>query len=262
MSKMPASVAGFPWPFRSGRRDPTSSPEVRLRRIVLDGRPVDYRFIRARRRSIGMEVGLAGLTVRAPRWVALRAVEAALRERSTWIVRSLAEWQARRKEVLPREWTTGAPILYLGRELTLAVYAARTKAIVPDLLNLTVRHPYPQDEPALARDVGLWLREEALRILAPHVAELTQRIAVAAPSVKLSNARSEWGSCNARGQIRLNWRLVHLPPDLAFYIVAHEVAHLVHLDHSPRFWSLVETLFPGHARARAALDDWTALLEA
>jgi len=62
--------------------------------------------------------------------------------------------------------------------------------------------------------------------------------------------------------IRLNWRLVQLPPDLARYIVAHEVAHLVELNHSPRFWSLVETLFPGHAEARRTLDDWTALLEA
>lgn len=250
------------WPFRSGARDPVSPPDLRPRRIVLDGQPVDYRFIRARRRSIGMEVGLNGLIVRAPRWVPVRAVEAALLERSTWILRSLAEWRGRRRNVLPSAWTTGAPILYLGRELTLAVYAARTTVIVPDLLNLTVRHPDPQDEPGLARVVGHWLKEEALRILVPRVAELAQRIAIATPAVKLSNARSEWGSCNAAGQIRLNWRLVHLPPDLAFYIVAHEVAHLVHLDHSRRFWSLVETLFPGHVRARAALDDWTALLEA
>ena len=80
--------------------------------------------------------------------------------------------------------------------------------------------------------------------------------------MKLSNARSEWGSCNVRGVIRLNWRLVQLPPELADYVVAHEVAHLVELNHSARFWAVVETLFPGHAAARAALDDWTALLEA
>jgi predicted metal-dependent hydrolase len=62
--------------------------------------------------------------------------------------------------------------------------------------------------------------------------------------------------------IRLNWRLVQLPPHLARYVVAHEVAHLVELNHSARFWEVVETLFPGHAEARRMLDDWTALLEA
>ena len=61
--------------------------------------------------------------------------------------------------------------------------------------------------------------------------------------MRLSNARSEWGSCNARGEIRLNWRLVQLPPTLAEYVVAHEVAHLVHFDHSARFHSLLGELY-------------------
>jgi predicted metal-dependent hydrolase len=82
------------------------------------------------------------------------------------------------------------------------------------------------------------------------------------PTVKLSRARSEWGSCDQHGVIRLNWRLIQLPPELALYIVAHEVAHLVHLNHSARFWSLVERLHPGSSCARQTLDDWTALLEA
>ena len=65
-----------------------------------------------------------------------------------------------------------------------------------------------------------------------------------------------------KGEIRLNWRLVQLPPALADYVVAHEVAHLVELNHSARFWALVETLLPGHAALRRELDDWTALLAA
>jgi predicted metal-dependent hydrolase len=237
-------------------------PEGQARQIVLAGQAVDYRLFRVRRRSIGMEVGIAGLTVRAPRWVPLRAIEAALVERAAWIVRSLAAWGARRRDVLPREWSSGAPILYLGNELALAVFRARRKAIVPDLINLTVLHPDPHDEHALARDVGSWLEAEALRIFAPRAAAFAARIAPVAPTVKLSNARSEWGSCNERGQIRLNWRLVQLPPRLALYVVAHEVAHLVELNHSRRFWAVVEDLFPDHARARRALDEWTALLEA
>ena len=81
-------------------------------------------------------------------------------------------------------------------------------------------------------------------------------------AVKLTNARTEWGSCNHKGEIRLNWRLIHLPPSLAQYVVAHEVAHLVELNHSPRFWAVVEALFPGHVHARREIGNWTALLEA
>ena len=79
---------------------------------------------------------------------------------------------------------------------------------------------------------------------------------------KLSGARSEWGSCNHRGEIRLNWRLAQLPPTVADYVVAHEVAHLAELNHSPRFWATVESLLPGHAALRRELREWTALLHA
>jgi hypothetical protein len=242
--------------------DPRPREEGQSRRIVLTGQRVDYRLIRARRKTIGMQIGLEGLTVRAPHWVPIREIEIALTERDEWVVHSLAEWRARRRDVLPRAWKTGDPIVYLGRELKLAVHPARTREISADLLNLSVLHPAAHDERQVAAFVGHWLREEALRMLAPCVAHFASRITPDAPTFKLSNARSEWGSCNEHGVIRLNWRLVQLPPNLARYVVAHEVAHLVELNHSPRFWGLVETLFPGHAEARDTLDDWTALLEA
>ena len=245
-----------------GSRDGGQPDEGQLRRVVLSGHAVDYRLFRARRRSIGMQIGLTGLTVRAPRGVSIREIDATLSERATWILRSLDEWRARRRDVLPHAWKTGAPILYLGRELALAIHPARKREISADLINLTVLHPAAQDERQVAAFVAGWLREETARLLAPRVAEFAARVTHSLPTMKLSNARSEWGSCDQHGVIRLNWRLVHLPPQLALYIVAHEVAHLVELNHSPRFWGVVEALFPGHAAARRALDDWTALLEA
>lgn len=241
-----------------GRR---GTDDGELRSITLGGEVVDYRLVRVKRRSIGMQMGFAGLTVRTSRRVALREIESVLHEHAAWILRQLAEWRARRRDVLPRDWKTGAPLLYQGRELALAVYPARRKEIAADLLDLTVLHPAPADERQLATFVIHWLKEEALRLLSPHVTALSARLALPVPRVKLSNARREWGSCNRNGDIRLSWRLVQLPPHLAHYVVAHEVAHLVELNHSTRFWSLVETLYPGHAAARRTLAEWSALLE-
>jgi predicted metal-dependent hydrolase len=245
-----------------GGTAPRRARDGQVRRIVLAGETVDYRLTRARRRTIGMEVDLTGLSVRAPRWVTLAEIEDALQERANWIVKALAEWRGRRREVMPREWKSGAPILYRGRELALEVYPARKTRIAPDLFHLTVLHPHAQDESQVAQVVGKWLRDEAWSLVAPQVAAYAGRIPRATPVLRLSNARSEWGSCNARGEIRLNWRLVQLPPVLAEYVVAHEVAHLVELNHSPRFWTLVESLLPGHAALRRELEDWTALLAA
>ena len=232
------------------------------RRVALAGEVVDYRLVRARRRSIGMQIGLDGLTVRAPTWVALREIEAALVERSAWISRGIEQWRRRQRDVLPREWKSGAPILYRGNELALAISQAAAPSITAELFHLRIRHPAPHDESKIALTVGRWLREEALRVTQPRLASYSARLRGSPPPLRLSNARSEWGNCNSRGEIRLNWRLVLLPPELADYVIAHEVAHLVELNHSPRFWAVVESLFPDHATARRSLRDWTALLEA
>jgi predicted metal-dependent hydrolase len=254
------TLAPSPTQGRGGGRG--AGDDGQLRRITLAGQDVDYRLIRAQRGSIGFEIGLSGLVVRAGRWVTVRAIEAALAERAAWVVRTLAAWQKRRRHVLPREWKSGAPILYRGTELALVLHAARSMAVAADMFNLTVRHPSPHDEALVAACVGGWLKDEALRAVLPRVAAYASRVAPAVPATRLSDTRSEWGSCNHKGEIRLNWRLVQLPPDLADYVVAHEVAHLVELNHSARFWAVVETLFPGHAAARRALGEWTALLEA
>jgi predicted metal-dependent hydrolase len=247
-------------PARRVRLDRTEAGSTR--RIALNGTHVDYRLVRARRRTIGMEIDLDGLTVRAPRWVGLAEVEAALAERRVWILRTLEAWRSRHREVLPHEWKTGAPILYLGRQLALNVFRSRKPSIRADLFDLTVLHPNAEDEVHVRGFVGHWLREEALRLVLPGIAHFAGRLARTAPPVRISDARSEWGSCNHKGEIRLNWRLAQLPPELADYVIAHEVAHLVELNHSARFWAVVESLLPGHAARRRALEDWTALLAA
>ena len=74
------------------------------------------------------------------------------------------------------------------------------------------------------------------------------------PIVRLSNAQRQWGLCTAEGEIRYSWRLVHLAPELGDYVVAHEVAHLLEMNHSKRFWHLLESLYPDWREARARLE--------
>ncbi len=140
-------------------------------------RSVDYRLVRARRRSIGMQIDFSGPhRARAALGVAIARSRQTLLERGAWILRSLDEWRARRRDVLPREWKTGAPILYRGRELALACLAAPTREIAPDLFDLTVLHPPPRRTNAqVAAFVARWLREEALALRAAARRRHTRR---------------------------------------------------------------------------------------
>jgi predicted metal-dependent hydrolase len=109
-------------------------------------------------------------------------------------------------------------------------------------------------ESGLARRIELFLKAHALETMSQEVAEFASIAGVSARSVRVGDASSRWGSCSADGTIRLSWRLILAPPSLRRFVVAHEVAHLRHLDHGAEFKRLEAKLIgPGLARARAEL---------
>ncbi len=103
-----------------------------------------------------------------------------------------------------------------------------------------------------------WLRRTAFDLFRDRVSRYAARLGVPSPSLGLSNAQTRWGSCRKApgeaGRVLLNWRLVHLPPHLTDYVVAHELAHLREHNHSSRFWAIVARLFPGYLSARRELN--------
>ena len=98
---------------------------------------------------------------------------------------------------------------------------------------------------SLPRRLRQWLEAEARRVLQEDLTEYCARAGEPIPALSLSSANRRWGSCSARGAIRLNWRLIMAPDHVRRSVVAHEVAHLVHFDHSPRFHALLAEIYDG-----------------
>ena len=217
--------------------------------IDLGGRWTEYRFARRRRRTIGISVDASGLTVAAPLRAPWREVEAFLRLKERWIVAKLEEWSRVPPPAVLRG-ESGESLPLFGQPVTLEVRSGR-RAVQrhPERLLLSA----PARERA-ARVLIAWLKAQALVALAPRAAHFAARLAVTPRSVSLSNARTQWGACTEGGCIRLSWRLVHLEPRLADYVVAHEVAHLVELNHSKRFWNVLAGLYPDWRDARHRLE--------
>ena len=217
--------------------------------IELGGRLVEYRFARRRRRTLGITVDGEGLKVAAPLRAPWREVEAFLRHKERWILEKLDEWA----RVAP------APVLHCASGERLPLFG--------ELRELEVRHGRRAVDEQAGRLIVTarkgsnalpvllsWLKERALRALAPRAAHYSARLGLPSPRVALSNARTQWGLCTEEGVIRLSWRLVHVTPALADYVVAHEVAHLVELNHSRRFWSVVSEIYPAWREARERLE--------
>lgn len=220
--------------------------------VSLDGHLVAYEFRRGRRRSIGFVVGSDGLSVAAPRWVGMAEVESALREKARWILRKLAEQaeRGRRHEAARVQWGDGAEIPYLGRPLRLRVDPGVSGAVLDPAADssgpprLRIGLPANVAPGALRERVQGWLQHQALHLFEERCALFAARLGVQVRRIRLSDARSRWGSASADGSIRLNWRLVHLPMSAIDYVVAHELAHLRHMDHSPQFWDVVRSVIP------------------
>lgn len=232
--------------------------EAASRFVLLRGVPVAYRFTRRRRRTIGLRIGEEGLSVSAPLRAPWRDIEGFIHEKEAWILEKLSAWSARaHRPVVHGE--SGERIPVFGREVTLDVGTGQRGVLLEDQ-TLRIRHPRAH-RPGAVREVLVdWLKDSMLATLAPRVAHFAARLSLPVPAVTVSRAKTLWGVCTADGRIRLSWRLAHLAPELGDYVAAHEVAHLVELNHSERFWALVEWMYPHWREARARIERDAAAL--
>jgi predicted metal-dependent hydrolase len=216
-------------------------------RISIDGVSVAYLVRRSRRRrAIGLAIDERGLCVGAPWHATQPAIERALQRHAAWIVRTLAEWRARRPP--PRLWRDGETLMLLGERLRLTLEAGAAAVRLDGDRLIVAGAPA-----AVESEVVGWLRRCAFDCFTQRIEYYRPRLGLAAPALRLSQARTRWGSCHACGRISLNWRLVQMPLRLIDYVVAHELAHLRHMDHTPRFWATVAQLVPDHRARRAEL---------
>lgn len=234
---------------------PATPAAPRPRSLLLGGQAVGYELRRARRRSIGFTVSAEGLKVSAPRWVGLAEIETALRGKQDWILRKLEEQQdrARRQHAAQVLWGEGGQLPYLGQVLTLRLGGlARYE---PASRELHLGLPTEAD-PAQVREAALaWLAGRARALFEQRCRHYAAALSVRYTRLSLSSAQTRWGSASASGAIRLSWRLILLAPELIDYVVAHEMAHLHEMNHSPRFWAVVASVMPDYESARQRLRE-------
>ena len=236
-----------------------SRPASETRTLRLDGQEIPYLLKRSpKRRTIGLRIDHRGLTVNAPQRTADSRLEQVLRERSGWLSDKLREWRERQPATF--NCADGETLLFLGSERVLRLMEGGPRA-QPRLLEddtLVVRVPDTGDAAVVRRKLELWYRAEAHLHFVQRLEHYAGRMGMALRNVALSGARTRWGSCNSRGDIRLSWRLIQAPTSQIDYVVVHELAHLRELNHSPRFWSIVEETLPHYAAAQRALKAGSA----
>ena len=223
--------------LRRGQEEPS---------VTIAGREVPLairRHPRATRLTMRLAPDGSEVRVTLPRWGRTADAMVFAHKRIDWLEQQLA---AVPRAEPPRP---GGTVLYRGQPLAIAWEPGLPRKPALADGRLVLGGP-AETVPARVRR---WLEGEALRLLGADLAHYCARAGVPEPRLRLSRALRRWGSCSGAGCIRVNWRLVQAPDEVRRSVVAHEVAHLVHFDHSPAFRAMLGNLFEGDL---AAADGW------
>jgi len=235
-------------------RLPAPEPVAKSRQLLIQGRIVDYQLKTGARR-LSLTIDERGLRVASPARTRLGEIEAFVHEHGSWVVQKLNELASSSG---PRHINIkdGARLPLLDTDIEVRVLPGANR--IRWIGNALVLEARPDaDLTALARR---GLQKRALEHFTLALDRYTAQLGLAAPKLGLSSARTRWGSCSSESGIRINWRLIHMPAHLSDYVIAHEVAHLLEMNHSPRFWAVVTSLYPEWKAARSELKQRAASL--
>ena len=220
--------------------------------LILDRNPpVDVqlrRSARARRLSLRISRLDGRATLTLPTRVPEHEGMAFLRDRESWLRKHLSD-------VAPEARVhIGGTMPFQGE--TLPIVGGDVKRARLENGSLMV----PADDRMVGKRVAAFLKLQARDALADASDRYAKSLGKPFGRISLRDTRSRWGSCSSEGNLMYSWRLIMAPVEVLDYVAAHEVAHLAHMDHSPRFWAVVEQLFPDHKRCRAWLRTHGAAL--
>lgn len=215
--------------------------------------PFDYTVVRSRRRrTVSLTVDKGCVKVRVPALTDSQWIERWVKSQVGWVLPRL-ERQVDALERFRVRIEQGAPIMLRGQNLRLHWRRAKRSEVIEieDRLEVLLSSRISRPEPeAVEQLLKRWLSQQARSELCERCFALGERVGMRPVSVDVRDYRRKWGQCTSRGEITLNWRLIHLPLPLQEYVMIHELCHLQELNHGPSFWRLVKKFCPDYRELR------------
>lgn len=203
-------------------------------------------IIRSRRKTIALIIKPDGsLIVRAPLWTAERVIKKFVKNNSSWIEKKQAEARTALPPE-PKRYCAGEMFMYLGNTYPLEIVKGQKKS-------LHLERSFKLAESAQDKAAGefeCWYRNQAKQVVAERVSAYASQYDLHYKGIKITSARTRWGSCSANGSLNFSWRLIQAPMEAVDYVVVHELVHTQIHNHSKRFWKKVEQILPDYKERR------------
>ena len=228
--------------------------------IFIGGKELKYILKRSSRKTIGIAIEKNGsVKVISPTKVSENYINQLLQQKSDWIVKKLKEFETRTFKIKKsKEFEEGESFSYLGKEYKLKLFNSSTlkKPVVRlNGENLIIAFPNRIEAEKLREALKQWYVVQFKLIIAERVKHYSSIIGVIPKKITIREQKTRWGSCSARGNINLNWKLIMASLEVLDYVVIHELCHMREMNHSKEFWKLVEGVFPQYKKCRAWLKE-------
>ncbi len=200
----------------------------------------EYQLIRSARRTLALQINPEGqLIVRAPRLAPKGWIEKFVQEKEDWIQKKQAQIQG--QKTIPKQFMPGEKFLYLGNHYELFLTQERVPLIFDEGFYLSeMHHPSAKDH------FIKWYKQQAKKEITERVEGFAALANLKFNNLKITSARSRWGSCSGKNNLNFSWRLIMAPIKVVDYVVAHELAHIEEKNHSRYFWDKVAEICPDY----------------
>lgn len=210
-----------------------------------------YQLIRSKRKTLALIVKPDGsVLLRAPMRTSQVVIEEFVRKNMRWIEKQQAKALAVHPSS-PRQYTSGETFLFLGGKYPLEIVEGERQAL---RLNGTFKLAASRQGEAES-DFARWYREQARQVITERAEFFAQKHGFRYKGIRITSARTRWGSCSTVGALSFSWRLIQAPLVVVDYVVIHELVHTVIHNHSKRFWQKVETILPEYQEHRRWLRE-------
>jgi len=200
--------------------------------------------VRSKRKSISLQIKSEGVVIRAPKYAPKIALKAFALSKLKWLRKHQQRIESTPR-IQPKQFIRGETMLYKGQEIKLDV-AAGTKSSTlfnseTKTLTVIVSSRVKNQTTFIKKKVIDWYKQELLGYLEVSTPKLSNEMGLKYKSIKVKDYKARWGSCSSKGELSFNWRIMMSPELVINSVIIHELAHLVHFNHSKRFWDLVFT---------------------
>ncbi len=211
---------------------------------------------RSKRKTLSLSVMKDGaVVVRAPISMSDKKINDFVEEKQNWIKEKLAIVNKTNNKF--EGVINNREFLLYGNKYTLVL--ADVKRIETND-NFQIVVPKKTEPEKILKQLKAWYKKIAKKILQDRLKFVEERIRLKSNSMRINDSKGRWGSCNTMGIISFNWRVILLPPQIIDYVIVHELCHLVEMNHSKKFWELVQRFLPNYAVCKKAIKEYGILL--